>query len=86
MYGGSGKVTGSKMSVYKQDPSVNGLGTRVTWVPCDVKEGPANDDLVTMGMDEAFVANDAGDFLFNPEANADAFDAAHTFAVVQQVG
>lgn len=84
--GGSGKVPGSKMCIFKQDPSVNGgIGSRVTWIPSDVKEGPANDDIVTMGMEENFAANENGDFIFDFDEKPEAFDAAHTFAIVQQV-
>ena len=83
--GGAGQATGSKMRVYKQDPTVHGVGTRNVWIVSDVKDGPCNSDIEIRGMERAYTPNEDGDFLFEPETEADAFDAAHTFAVVDKV-
>jgi hypothetical protein len=73
---------GSRVLIWKQDPSVSDLGTRKVFLPGLVLQGP-RDARVTFG--EPGIApvnpNAFGDFVVSP--NTDQFDAIHTFAVVR---
>ncbi|MFF0518899.1 hypothetical protein ACFYTC_09380 [Actinomadura nitritigenes] len=75
--------TGHRFLVYKQDPSVTGLGVRLTFVPSVVLNGPADARARTDLAGTTPVARNAnGDFVFTP--NSPQFDCAHTFAVVRE--
>ncbi|MDC8757220.1 hypothetical protein [Janthinobacterium fluminis] len=73
---------GSRVLIWKQDPSVSDLGTRKVFLPGLVLQGP-RDARVTFG--EPGIApvnpNAFGDFIVSP--NTDQFDAIHTYAVVR---
>ncbi|WP_300750760.1 hypothetical protein [Janthinobacterium sp.] len=73
---------GSRMLIWKQDPSVSELGTRKAFVPGLILQGP-RDARITFG--EPGIAqvspNAFGDFIVSP--NTDQFDAVHTFAIVR---
>ena len=77
-------MSGSKVKMWKQDPSVRGLGIRTAYVPSEVNDGPKDDDIVIMGMPAVF-PNSNGNFLFDPVENPLEFDAVHTYAVVRRV-
>lgn len=73
---------GSRMLIWKQDPSVSELGMRKAFVPGLILQGP-RDARITFG--EPGIApvspNTFGDFIVSP--NTDQFDAVHTFAIVR---
>jgi hypothetical protein len=75
--------TGSRVLMWKQDPSVAELGTRKTFLPGVILEGP-RDARITFGQPgiAPVSPNAFGDFIMSP--NTDQFDAVHTFAVVRQ--
>lgn len=73
---------GSRVLIWKQDPSVTELGTRKAFLPGLILQGP-RDARITFG--EPGIAqvspNAFGDFIVSP--NTDQFDAVHCFAVVR---
>ncbi len=77
-------MPGSKVKIWKQDPSVKSIGIRTSFIPTEVINGPKDSDITIRGVPEVF-ANANNDFLFDPEQNPIEFDAVHTFTVVRQV-
>lgn len=77
-------MTGSRIRIWKQDPTVAAIGLRPTYIHTDVRDGPRDDDIAIEGMPFAR-ADGRGDFIFDPQENPKEFDACHTFAVVRQV-
>lgn len=73
---------GTRVLMWKQDPSVAEIGIRTAYLPGHVFAGPRDARIVIQGLPPV-AANALGDFIVNP-ADADAFDAVHTFAVVRQ--
>ncbi|QGZ41438.1 hypothetical protein IP92_00378 [Pseudoduganella flava] len=76
-------TAGSRVLMWKQDPSVTEMGTRKAFLPGVILEGP-RDARITFGQPgiAAVSPNTFGDFILSP--NTDQFDAVHTFAVVRQ--
>jgi hypothetical protein len=74
---------GSRVLIWKQDPSVSELGTRKAFLPGVVLQGP-RDARVTYGQPgiAPVSPNAFGDFIMAP--NTDQFDAVHAFSVVRQ--
>ena len=74
---------GSRVLIWKQDPSVTEMGTRKTFLPGVILEGP-RDARIASGAPgiQPVSPNAFGDFIMQP--NTDQFDAVHTFAVVRQ--
>lgn len=77
-------MTGSKMKIWKQDPTVQPIGIRTTFVHTEIKDGP-KDAFIQIGGIAAVRANVDRNFLFDPAANPNEFDSVHTFTVVRQV-
>ena len=75
--------SGARVLMWKQDPSVSDLGTRKTFLPGVILDGP-RDARITFGKPgiAPVSPNAFGDFIMSP--NTDQFDAVHTFAVVRQ--
>lgn len=74
---------GSRILIYKQDPSVGSLGVRAVYIPGMVLNGPADARITTQLQGVTPVARNAhADFLF--EVDTPQFDAAHTWAVVRE--
>ena len=75
-------VVGSRVLIWKQDPSVAEIGVRRAYIPSRVLTGPRDARIVngTPGL-PAVSPNTFGDFIQNPGTGA--FDAVHTFAVVR---
>jgi len=75
---------GSRVLIYKQDPSVTEIGVRKAYLPGAVLNGP-RDAYITSGTPGLPVisANVFGDFIEPP--NTDSFDAVHTFSIVRMV-
>ncbi|MEO1089249.1 MAG: hypothetical protein AAFX81_01345 [Pseudomonadota bacterium] len=76
-------VSGSRVLIYKQDPTVTEIGVRKCYLPGPVVAGPGDARIVngTPGL-PAVSANMFGDFIQQPDTPE--FDAVHTFAVVRQ--
>lgn len=77
-------MAGSRVKIWKQDPSVQSIGVRKAFIPTDIQNGPKDSDVVVKGVPEVF-SNADNDFLFDPDENPIEFDAVHAFAVVRQV-
>lgn len=78
------KITGSKVKIYKQDPSVKPIGVRSSYIHTNVQDGPKDNAIEINGT--TFVRGDQNnDFIFDPENNPKEFDAVHTFTVIRQV-
>jgi hypothetical protein len=74
---------GSRVLIWKQDPSVSELGTRKSFLPGVVLQGPRDARIASGSPGIAPVSPNAfGDFILSP--NTDQFDAVHTFAIVRQ--
>ncbi|GAB1542069.1 hypothetical protein NUACC21_47430 [Scytonema sp. NUACC21] len=78
-------ILGSRMRIWKQDPSVKGIEVpRTVYIHTQVNDGPSDSQIIIQGIDS--VAADINrDFLLNPDGNAAAFDAVHTYTIVRQV-
>ncbi|MCK9194468.1 MAG: hypothetical protein M0P19_11405 [Nevskia sp.] len=74
-------LSGPRVLMYKQDPSVIEIGIRKAFLPLHVSDGPMDSRIVINGLAHV-TANAFGDFIQTP--GTDAFDAVHTFAVVRQ--
>lgn len=77
-------MTGSKVKIWKQDPSVQNAGIRTAYISTEVDHGPQDADIAIRGMPHV-ISNSNNDFLFDPMENPMEFDAVHTFTVVRQV-
>jgi len=77
-------MSGSKVRMWKQDPSVTQLGIRTAYIPTDVENGPKDQDIVIEGMGN-IIKDEDGDFLYDPILSPIEFDAIHTYTVVRQV-
>jgi len=76
-------LLGTRVLIYKQDPSVSEIGVRKSFLPGVFLAGP-RDARVTSGSPgiPPVESNAFGDFIQVP--GSDAFDAVHTYAVVRQ--
>jgi hypothetical protein len=76
-------VLGTRVLIYKQDPSVSEIGVRKSFLPGLFLAGP-RDARVRSGSPgiPPIEANAFGDFIQVP--GTDAFDSVHTYAVVRQ--
>jgi len=77
-------MAGSKVFIWKQDPSVKSPGIRPSYISSEVLNGPMDADIEIKGMPQV-LGNADNDFLLLPVENPLEFDAVHTFAVVRQV-
>jgi len=77
-------MAGSRVKIWKQDPSVESIGIRSSYISTEVRDGPSDQDIELQGMPHV-VANSNNDFIFLPEENPLEFDAVHTFTIVRQV-
>ena len=74
-------LSGPRVLIWKQDPSVLEIGIRKAYLPRPVQVGPRDGRVRTAGL-PSVSPNVFGDFIETP--NTDAFDTVHTFAVVRQ--
>jgi len=77
-------MSGSKVHIWKQDPSVLSLGYRVSYIHTKIKNGPKDPRIEIRGLPKV-KADQNGDFLFDPINNPRKFDAIHTFSIVRHV-
>ena len=75
---------GSRVLIWKQDPTVKEIGIREAFLPGRVFAGPKDARIVIQGISPGVTPNVFGDLVVDPVANPNAFDAVHTFAVVRQ--
>lgn len=73
--------TGSRVLIWKQDPSVSEIGVRKCYLPGVVLDGPRDARLATAGL-PVVNRNAFGDFIQTP--GSDAFDAVHAYTVARQ--
>jgi hypothetical protein len=77
------RLRGSRVLIYKQDPSTAEIGIRKAYIPRYVADGPKDARIVSGSPGLPPVsANAFGDFIILPP-DTDAFDAVHTYAVVR---
>lgn len=77
-------ILGSRMLIWKQDPSVKGIDLpRTVYVHTQVDDGPRDSQIAIQGVPTVTPTPDR-DFLINP-ANEEAFDAVHTYTIIRQV-
>jgi hypothetical protein len=74
-------LPGSRVLMWKQDPSVQEIGIRKAFLPGHVLAGPRESRIVTQGL-PTVTPNVFDDLIEIP--GTDAFDAVHTFAVVRE--
>jgi hypothetical protein len=76
-------LTGPRVLMWKQDPSVAEIGIRKAFLPRPVSTGPADARIKVLitGM-PPIAANALGDFIQAPLTQE--FDAVHTFAIVRE--
>lgn len=77
-------MLGSRVNIWKQDPSVSRIGIRSSFIHTKVQNGPKDNKIIIKGM-PTVIPDGNGDFLFYPQDDSLAFDAVHTFSVVRQV-
>ncbi len=77
-------MSGSKVKIWKQDPTVEPIGIRTAYIHTPVENGPKDAEIEIKGM-PVTLANADNDFLFDPGENPSEFDSVHTFTVVRQV-
>jgi hypothetical protein len=78
-------ASGARVLMWKQDPSVDEIGTRKVFLPGVVLAGPRDARIALVPGDPAtppVEPNAFGDFVTMPDTPQ--FDAVHTFAVVRQ--
>lgn len=73
---------GARVLMWKQDPSVDEIGTRKAYLPGIVLTGPRDARIVSGDGIPPVSPNAFGDFVTQPDTPQ--FDAVHTFAVVRQ--
>ncbi len=74
-------IAGSRVLIYKQDPSVGEIGIRKSFLPQVVLAGPKDARIEIQGL-PTVTPNAFGDLIEAP--GTDAFDAVHTFAIVRE--
>ena len=74
---------GSRLNIWKQDPSVERLGARQIYLHTRTRQGPRDSQINISGMPTVY-PDFKGDFLVDPQDEAE-FDAVHTYAVVRMV-
>jgi len=74
-------LRGSRVLIWKQDPTVGEIGVRKAFLPGLVLAGPADSRIRVEGL-PPISPNAFGDFIATPGTAA--FDSVHTFAVVRE--
>ena len=74
-------LPGARVLIWKQDPSVQEIGVRKSFLPGHIFAGPRDARIVAQGL-PTVTPNAFGDLIETP--GTDAFDAVHTFSVVRE--
>ena len=77
-------IKGSKVRVWKQDPTVLPIGVRNSYIYTSIQDGPKDEKIEINGLPIA-KSNKDNDFLFDFKKESKKFDAVHTFTVIRQV-
>jgi len=77
-------MSGSKVRVWKQDPTVKSIGMRSSYIYTSIQNGPKDDKIEIIGM-PITKSDKHNDFLFDFQKDPKRFDAVHTFTVIRQV-
>ena len=77
-------MTGSKVKLWKQDPTVEAIGARTAYIHTPVDHGPKDSEIEIKGVPPAHHDSNRN-FLYDHGENPKEFDAVHTFTVVRQV-
>jgi hypothetical protein len=72
--------SGSRVLLYKQDPSVTEIGIRKVFIASKVNDGPSDARINVAGL-QPVAKNSFGDFIQTP--GTDAFDSVQAFSVVR---
>src|SRR6476469_8996796 len=75
------KSLGTRVMMWKQDPSVSEIGMRKVYLPNKVLDGPRDEKIMIKGL-SLVLADKTGDFIETKDSQS--FDAVHTFTVVRQ--
>ncbi len=75
-------IMGSKVRVWKQDPTVS--SPTLTYIHTLIQDGPKDDMISIIGLPIA-KSDKNNDFLYDHEKAPKKFDAVHTFTVIRQV-
>ena len=78
-------LTGPRVLIWKQDPSVAEIGVRKAYIPSYVLTGPQDAQVkikIPPDLDASVVKNAMGDFIETP--GTEEFDYVHTFSIVRQ--
>jgi hypothetical protein len=78
-------MPGSKVQVWKQDPSVASLGISALFIHTTIMDGPRDAEIEVELPGCEVRPNAEGDFIFDPDLQPLEFDAVHTFATVRQI-
>jgi hypothetical protein len=73
---------GTRVLMWKQDPTVDEIGTRKAFLPGLILDGPRDARIASGAGIDPVAPNAFGDFVAQPDTPQ--FDAVHTFAVVRQ--
>jgi hypothetical protein len=73
---------GARVLMWKQDPTVDEIGTRKAFLPGLILDGPRDARIMSGPGIDPVAPNAFGDFVAQPDTPQ--FDAVHTFAVVRQ--
>lgn len=78
-------MPGSKVQVWKQDPSVTSSGISSLFIHTTIMDGPRDSEIEIELPGCEVRPNAEGDFIFDPNLQPLEFDAVHTFATVRQI-
>lgn len=70
-------MPGSKVKLWKQDPTVTPIDTRAAFIHTSVEDGPGDLEVTVHGMPTVYGSADR-DFLFDSEENPKEFDSVNT--------
>ena len=79
--------TGSKVHIYKQDPT-NKIGYRTAWIAEEIKAGPYCSDVYVVNdedVPEVVATDHSSNYLYDPVKNPDEFDAVNCLATVYRI-
>ena len=76
-------VAGSRVRIWKQDPTVSGIAVRDAYIHTNIAAGPSDSQISIKELPVVHPDSD-GNYLF-PSSSVESFDAVHTYAIVRQV-
>lgn len=76
---------GSQVYIYKGNPTIKNVKKGLIWLPNQITPGPRSRYVAIVGMGKIKPTDNDNNYLWDPEKDPNAFDAVHTFGVVQRV-